>query len=347
MHILVYTLVDQHYVTEQISDRVWIHPTNSVFKWAYPFSALRIFKKELSDFKPHVITTQDPFETGLAGFLISKRVHTKLHIQIHTDFLSRYFTYNSVLNYIRVIIAKWLLPKAHAVRAVSLRIKKSLARIDPSLPARTSVLPIYSDISVFKQVQTAVDLHKKYPHFSRIILMASRFTQEKNIGLALSLLRDVVGKYQNVGLLIVGEGPEKHYLEGLVLRYHLDRNVVFEPWQQNIHAYFASADIFLTTSLYEGYGLTLLEAAVSGCPIISSDVGIATTIIEQGVNGFVCDITDQSSFTHALTLLLEKPEAYDAVKKNAQKYAAEKIAESKDQYMETYKTMLEEAVMAR
>ena len=346
LHIIVFTLAKQKFVSEKISDNVWIYPTNSLSRFLYPFSARALFKKELSEFAPDVITTQDPFETGLAGWLINRKVHTKLHVQIHTDFLSSYFTHNSFLNIVRVRIARWLLPKADAVRAVSLRVKQSLSAIDPKLPERTVVLPIYSDLSAFKNISKTVDLHKKYPQFSHIILMASRFTPEKNIGLALSVLRDVIVRFQNVGLIIVGEGPEKRYLQGLVLRYHLDRNVVFEPWQQQLAAYYASADIFFTTSLYEGYGLTLLEAAVSGCPIVSSDVGIASTVIEGGKNGFISTKIDKNNFVTLLLSILEKPELYASLKDHAKQYAEQKMAEPKTHYLEAYKHMLESTAIA-
>jgi glycosyltransferase involved in cell wall biosynthesis len=347
LHVIIFTQAKSHYTPEKISDNVWIYPTNSLNRYWYPLSARHVYKKQLRKIKFDVITTQDPFESGLAGWLISRVAKTKLHIQIHTDFMSKFFTERSFLNYIRVWIARRMLPRATSIRAVSERIKNSLATIDPSLPAKTIVLPIYTDMQIFQSGPLTVDLHKKYPQFSFIILMASRLTHEKNLGLALTAFRDVVVKSKDVGLIIVGDGPEKHYVKGLVLRYHLDQNVVFEPWQHSIASYYRTADLFLTTSLYEGYGLTLVEAAAAGCPIISSNVGVAPYVIDNGVTGYICEVEDENNFAEKIRLLVEKPDIYREMKHAAERYATEKIYEPKSAYLAKYQAMLEAAAMAQ
>ena len=63
-----------------------------------------------------VVTTQDPFECGLAGFLIARIFRARLHIQIHTDVMSPYFANESTLNRVRVLIAKFLIPRASGIR---------------------------------------------------------------------------------------------------------------------------------------------------------------------------------------------------------------------------------------
>lgn len=345
LHIIIFSLQRHNFQAEKISDNVWIYPTNSSNRFKYPLDAGKVFREQLSNVRPDIISTQDPFETGLAGWLIQRKNPTlKLHMQIHTDFMSRYFYRSSRLNRIRVMLAKHLLPKAHAIRAVSNRIRDSLAKIDPQLPARTIVLPIYTDIELFKHAPITVDLHQKYMQFSCVILMASRLTAEKNIGFALESLQEIILKHKDVGLIIVGDGPEKRYLEGLVLRYHLDRNVVFESWQANLASYYRTADIFLTTSLYEGYGLTLVEAAAAGCPIVTSDVGIARNSIKEGKTGFVCDIQNKTDFTDKLRQLIEDPQLRNSMRQTAEKLAGEQVSESKETYLRKYKDMVEQAV---
>jgi glycosyltransferase involved in cell wall biosynthesis len=347
LHIIIFTLAKDNFKPEKISDNVWIYPTNSRSRWFYPFSARRVFKKDMSSVKLHIITTQDPFESALAGWLINRLAKTKLHIQIHTDFLSKYFTERSPLNKLRVWISYSMLPKADGIRVVSERIKKSLAKINPSLPAKSRVLPIHTEMETFRTGPYTTDLHEKYPQFSFIIFMASRLTPEKNLGLALSVLRDIVIRFKNVGMVIVGDGPEKRYIQGLMLRYRLDHNVIFEPWQNSIASYYRTADLFLTTSLYEGYGLTLVEAAAAGCPIVSSNVGVAPEVIDDGVTGFICDATDQGSFTDKILTLLEKPDVYISMKRAAKEHAEEKIHEPKSEYLRKYKAILEDVAMAR
>src|SRR3989344_5750467 len=91
-----------------------------------------------------VVSAQDPFEHGWAALRAVRGTNTKLHIQIHTDFLSPYFKSESILNRIRVRIAEYVLPHAHGIRVVSERIKKSLTRRYNSTIVVPNVLPIIS-----------------------------------------------------------------------------------------------------------------------------------------------------------------------------------------------------------
>jgi glycosyltransferase involved in cell wall biosynthesis len=344
LHIIIFTKAGSGFEPQQLSDNVWIYPTNAKHKFSFPFAARKVFKKQLSQVKPDIITTQDPFETGLAGWLIKRVSGAKLHIQIHTDFMSKYFMNGSHLNRIRVMLAYWLLPKASAVRAVSDRIRQSLTVIDASLPEKTVVLPIYTDTDIYKNAPLTLNLHKQYSQFSFIILMASRLTAEKNIGFALNVMRDIVIKHPEAGLIIVGDGPEKRYLQALALRYHLDRNVVCESWQPNLASYYRTADVFLSTSLYEGYGLTLVEAAASGCPIITSDVGISRQLIEENVTGYVCDVNDASSFVEKILMLINSPSKQQTLRSQAQAAADKKVSLPKSEYLRLYKEALEKTL---
>ncbi len=56
---------------------------------------------------------------------------------------------------------------------------------------------------------------------------------------------------------------------------------------KELMSYYQSADVFVYTSLYENFGQTLLEAAATGLPIISTSVGIAPEIVIDGKTGFL------------------------------------------------------------
>lgn len=344
LHIIVFSLASHKLQKEQISEKVWAYPTSSKSRWHYIFDAKKVFKREIKDQKFDVLTVQDPFESALAGNKIRKISPLPFHIQIHTDFLSKYFIRSSILNRIRVWIAKRTLFKADSIRVVSHRIKDSLEKLYPNLANKTEVLPIYTDLSNFRNSEISENLKLKYKQFDFVILMASRLTHEKNIGLAFKVLKELVIKNPKTGLVIIGDGPEKEYLKNLALHYQVDRNVVFEPWQNDLVSYYKSADVFLLTSLYEGYGLTLMEAVVSGCLVVTSDVGIAKEIIKDSENGFVCDITKPETFVEKLLLLVQNKELYNEMKQNAGEIAQKKLGESKENYLNKYKSSLEKAI---
>ncbi|MFC1757083.1 glycosyltransferase [Patescibacteria group bacterium] len=231
--------------------------------------------------KPDLISAQDPFETGFIGWKLARYFGAKLQLQVHTDFMSPYFKKESLKNRVRVWLAKFLIPKANCIRVVSERIRKSLELRFKNYDLGITNLPIWVDVEKIKNSPIKIDLHKKYPQFDFIILMASRLTKEKNISTAITTMSDVVVNYPKTGLIIVGDGSQRKALKSQITRYKLQNNAILEQWTTDLTSYYKTCDLFLLTSNYEGYGMTLIEASAAGCNIISTDVGIADEVLEK------------------------------------------------------------------
>lgn len=229
-----------------------------------------------------LVTVQDPFFTALAGKKLKKIFKSKLEIQVHTDIGSPYYAKEKFTNRIRLFLAKKNLPHADHVRVVSERVKRFLiaAKWLKISEEQVEVRPIVVDIEKIKHAPVTVDLHKKYPQFKKIILMASRLSHEKDFPTALAAFRKVSETRPDVGLVIVGSGP---------IRIPDMKNVVRETWvdQETLFSYYKTADIFLSTSLYEGYGMSMVEACAAGCPLVATDAGIAPEL-----TGNLCPIGD-------------------------------------------------------
>lgn len=219
--------------------------------------------------KPEVITVQDPFETGLIGFLIARWFKVPLHVQVHTDFLSRSFVRDRPLNRIRRLIARFVLPRASRVRVVSESIKDSLQATGYKLPA-ISVLPIFVDVKKYAGLTRT-----KHDRFKIALLWVGRFEEEKNPLFAVQLLEIARKNGHDAGLILVGSGRLESRLREYVRARGLERYVEFGGWQENLTPFFSVADIALVTSAYEGYGMALIEALAAGVPVLSLDVGVA------------------------------------------------------------------------
>ena len=86
--------------------------------------------------------------------------------------------------------------------------------------------------------------------------------------------------HDTVGLVIIGDGPERKKLEELTAKLGLTQRVLFMGEQKDARAYMASANAYIQASAYEGYGRTLIEAALARIPIITTDVGIVGEVLK-------------------------------------------------------------------
>lgn len=281
LHIIVFSRRKSK--AQNPNANVFLYPTNSKSKLFYICDAIKIGREILKNDGQWLITAQDPFETGFAGWRLAKKFKIPWQIQVHTDFLSPYFAKESAVNKIRVLLGKFLVKRANSIRVVSERIKKSILENCKLAIGNSAIfiLPIFVDTGSIKNAPIKADLRKKYPQFDFIILMASRFSKEKNIELAIEAMADIVKRFPKTGLVIVGDGPEEKNYELRIKNYGLENNVIMENWTNEPASYYKTTDLFLLTSNYEGYGRTLVEAAAAGCKIISSDVGVAPEILEK------------------------------------------------------------------
>ena len=266
LHIICFTLRKDGFAPTDILPNTRVYPTNSASRLMYILDAIRIAARLRGI---SVISAQDPFESGLAGYLAARRLTVPLQLQIHTDLMSPYFT-KYAANRIRLYIARFLLPRAQSLRVVSERIKRSLTPL--RLAAPVLVLPICVDLSVYTEVP-AGEVRARYPQFNKLVLVVSRLEKEKNVAGAIRAFAQIQG-HPGAGLIIVGAGSQEGALRALVRRLGLKDRVVFAGFQKP-GPYYKDADVLLNASWYEGYGLTLVEALSLGCPVVSTDVGVA------------------------------------------------------------------------
>lgn len=347
LHVVVFSQRSANLTPQQISENTWIYPTNSLDRWFYVWNAVSIGKKLLSAHSTSasrwLVTAQDPFESGYAGYKIAKRFKLGLQLQIHTDFLNPHFVHESKLNKIRVKLATFLIPKANCIRVVSHTIKNLILKRFPRVnPKAITVLPVFVDLGKIKITDPLLNLHEKYPQFDFIILMVARLEHEKNIPLAIQALKNILPRHPKTGLVIVGGGSEKIRLKKLALSEKmLENSIVFEGWRQNLPSYYKTADILLVTSNYEGFGRMFVEAASVGCPIVTTDVGIARELILDDESSFICSVGNESCITQNIARLIEHESVRRVYALKLEARAGNIVTTNEKEYLEHYKASWE------
>jgi len=338
LHIVVFALGSLGLKEKQIASNVWIYPTNSSSRWFYVHDAVRLGRNIVPERKfvrgRSLITTQDPFESGLVGTKIKGKWRLPLEVQLHTDPFSPYFS--GFLNSLRKRIARRVLRQADSVRVVTESLK---SRITQFTSADISVLPIYVEKEKFENAQISFDLRARFG-WRFILLTVSRLSPEKNLGLVLEILARVRKRFFDTGLVIVGSGPEEKSLKAQVKSLKLEESVEFVGWQDNLASYYKTANVFIQTSLFEGYGLSLVEAGLSGLPVITTPVGIAEEL-EHGKDAYIYPTTRPDLFVAGVEDLIENNQKRENLRTNL-KHTLENKLLSKEDYLNEMKVNWQE-----
>lgn len=238
----------------------------------------KLTKKLIAEQGVEIVSAQDPFEHGFIAARAVKGTKVKLHIQVHTDFCSPWFVVGKsprsiarpmpFLNKVRLMIADRVLPQADGVRAVSERVKASLVARYGTRIHEPEVIPI----TVATELPAKVALPLNAATFAFVTI--GRLEREKRIEDILVALRSIKDRYPSVGLVIIGDGRERARLEKLSATLGLNERVLFLGWRTDAKGLMQSAHTYIQASGYEGYGMTLIEAALARIPIITTDVGI-------------------------------------------------------------------------
>jgi glycosyltransferase involved in cell wall biosynthesis len=107
-------------------------------------------------------------------------------------------------------------------------------------------------------------------------------------------------------LLIVGDGELRPQVEAAIEAASLDDHVRLLGWRRDVPALLQAADLFLLTSRWEGLPRAILEAMMSGLPVVSTDVDGVTDVVQHGVTGYVASPGDDHRLAeHAVKLLMD------------------------------------------
>jgi phosphatidylinositol alpha-1,6-mannosyltransferase len=132
----------------------------------------------------------------------------------------------------------------------------------------------------------------------------------KNLPFLFRVWRDVVRRVPTARLLVVGTGPEEHALRATAREQGVDGHVVFTgtvPERDKV-SYYNLADVFVSPSTLEGFGLSVAEAMSCGLPVVVARRGALPELVGHGPGAVVCEPDAVGEFVEALVGYLQSPE---------------------------------------
>lgn len=173
------------------------------------------------------------------------------------------------------------------------------------------------------------DIANKEP---RALIVARLDEKQKKLTQALKIWKDIskLDKFKMWQLDIVGDGPDSAFYKKFTGDNDIQRVNFYG--RQNPETFYRRAAIFLMTSAYEGFGMTLIEASQFGVvPIVFETFGALRDILQDNINGYIIEPYNISKFQNKLCVLMEDSQKRFEMSKNAvinaKRFSLEKIAE--------------------
>lgn len=141
-----------------------------------------------------------------------------------------------------------------------------------------------------------------------IIGATARLTKSKGINYLIEAFSHIYNKYKDVNLVIIGDGEEKENLERLAKKLNVKDRVFFLGVLPNARFYFRNFHIFVLPSIFEAFGIVLLEAISQKVPVIGTKVGGISEIIEDGKTGLLVPPRDSLALAQAIERLINNQE---------------------------------------
>ncbi len=274
--------------------------------------------RALTRFHPDVVHIHTIFTVGLGGVIAARRFGKPLvstyHTYIASEEVFKVFGVTKgrgtrVIKKMMWEYTKSFHNRSDLVLAPTKEISMILKRNGISAPVE--VLAEGIDLSHFN-VPGAKEREKLRRDYSlsgrKVIVYVGRLSAEKNLILTLQVVKDVAAAVPSVLLLLIGDGPQKEELLRTARKLGIEDHVRFlgmiEREKLFASGLLSACDLFLTTSKFETFGLTTLEAIASGLPVVAVESQGACELIEG--NGLVSS-EDRADLTANVIKVLTHP----------------------------------------
>lgn len=305
------------------------------------------FRKAIKQIKPDVIHVPSVIPDGFYAIIATLFMNVPIIITSHgIDIVTiKEINYGYRLNPIYAIIIKAVLRRcdkhvvvSNSMIAFAIEAGSSMDRLckihDIAPPAKRNI-----------SAQAIEKVRKKYNiNNSKTILTLSGMRPIKGLEYLIKAMPIVREKNPDTRLLMTCRGEDEDYIRNLVLEIGVQDNVDFigfiEGEEKDVLT--CICDVFCMPSLYESFGIAILDAMQYGTAVVASDTGGIPEIIENGKNGLLCKPKDHVQLAESINALLEDKELNrrigEAGKSSMHRFDVRRISE---EYISIYKEVVE------
>jgi glycosyltransferase involved in cell wall biosynthesis len=171
-----------------------------------------------------------------------------------------------------------------------------------------------------------------------VLITIGRIVKRKAIDVALNALAALDNK--RIKMFILGDGPEKEFLENLCRELEIEEQVMFLGFvdDETKYSYLKNSDLFILTSLHEGFGIVFMESMYIGLPIVCTNHGGQVDFLKHEENALLINVGDIDACKKSIERFISDKGLYKKCSKNnlndIKKFSAESVA---GKYMDLFK----------
>ncbi|MFT4413069.1 N-acetyl-alpha-D-glucosaminyl L-malate synthase BshA [Fredinandcohnia humi] len=175
----------------------------------------------------------------------------------------------------------------------------------------------------------------------KVVIHVSNFRKVKRVEDVIRAFYFVQQKIASK-LLLVGDGPELTVVCRMINELGIEDKVLLLGKQENVAELYSISDLKLLLSEKESFGLVLIEAMACGVPTIGTKIGGIPEVIDEGVNGFLCEVGDIEYIAKKSVEILSNSSMHAEMSRNAVKSISKKFNTERivNQYEDLYHTII-------
>jgi L-malate glycosyltransferase len=259
--------------------------------------------------KPDLIYAQSAVWGGYIGSLFSKKHNIPLIIQ---EQRGRFLDGNP---YARELIEQWQLPyiqkafeSASEILLLTKKMQPTLERLAPGFKGNFHIIPNMVDTDFFSLKKKKTEL-KPFK-----FLCIARLDAYKGIDTLLQAFKKCLVAHPDILLEIVGAGEELELFKHLAEKLEINQKVSFSGMKDRnyIKEALHACHFFILATKFDTFPLVALEAVSTGTPIIGTDSGGLTDIIDDK-NGYLCQVNDIDGISEAMKNAINNFDNFDSV----------------------------------
>ena len=267
--------------------------------------------QEIIDWKPDIVHSQCEFFSFQFAARISRITGAPIVHTYHTlyeQYLTSYVIPSKRLgDYLAKVLSRQRLKGVSTLVAPTRKVENTLQGY--GIQAPINVVP--SGISLEQHHQPLSQEERLQRRRERgirdddqVLINLGRLGGEKNLGELIGLFAEARQTEPGLKFLIVGDGPARPALEQQAKELGVAQDVIFtgmvEPCQ--VQNYYQLGDVFVSASTSETQGLTYIEAAANGLPLLCRQDDCLDDVLEEGRNGY--EYTNAEEFLHAIDAVI-------------------------------------------